>query len=223
MAELRVREEFDAWARRGRGEEMAAGHGDVTRQALERVDLGPQDRALDIGCGTGWAARMMRERGAGEVWGVDISAEMIARAPDAPGVHLRVASATSLPFPDAHFTRVLSVEAIYYVPDIAAALREARRVCAAGARMLCVVDLFADNPGSLPWAREFDFPVHVLSHAQYETHFRAAGFARVESALLRDSRPILPRAEFQPSQWFADYDTYRHYREIGSLLIDATA
>ena len=48
---------------------------------LDRVNLTPGDRVLDIACGTGIVARLARERmGGGTVVGVDLSPQMLAVA-----------------------------------------------------------------------------------------------------------------------------------------------
>ena len=223
VTEERARSEFDAWALDGKGEDMAEGHGDFTRQALDGVTFGPSDRVLDVGCGVGWATHLMRERGAGGGGGVDLSEEMLARAKPGPGLEFLRASAAALPFPDASFSRVLSVEALYYCPDLDAALTEIRRVCTDGARFLCIVDMYTDNAGSRGWADELDLDMHLLGMAEWADRFLAAGFTAAETAQVRDRGPIEPEATFQASRWFPDYATYLAYREAGALVLDATA
>lgn len=223
VTETRAAREFDAWARDGRGEDMAVGHGDFTRQALDRVTFGPGDRVLDVGCGVGWATSLMLERGAAAGVGVDLSVEMLARARPRPGLLFVRASAAALPFPDGSFSRALSVEAMYYCPDLDAALAEVRRVCADGARWLCVVDMYADNAGSRGWADELDLDMHLLSKVEWAEACRRAGFAEVQTVQLRDRSPVKPEAEFQASRWFPDHATYLAYREAGALVLDARA
>jgi ubiquinone/menaquinone biosynthesis C-methylase UbiE len=97
---------------------------------------------LDVGCGTGATLEAILG-GHPEVhaWGVDLSAEMIARArvrlgvPDerANGqVDLRVADAEHLPLPDDSVDLVVCVDSLHHYPDPAAALREMRRVTRPG-------------------------------------------------------------------------------------------
>ncbi len=218
-----VAAEFDSWAEAGRGESMADGHGDMTAQALDRVDFDSDDRALDLGCGIGWGAREMLARGCGWAAGVDLSAAMLARAPAGAGAGYAVSRAEALPFVGGTFTRVLTVEALYYCLDLPAALRELRRVCADGARVVCLLDLYADNPGAHGWVDALDVDVHLLSAAQWAEAFRNAGFAGAETDAIVDRRPLTSAEEFEPSRWFADYASYRGYRELGGLLIDAVA
>src|SRR5271169_532158 len=84
-ADERLRQEFNQWAEQGRGEEMEQHHISITEQTLAVMDLKRGQRVLDLGCGAGWATRLMaRAVGAGErpgqVIGLDVSDEMIRRA-----------------------------------------------------------------------------------------------------------------------------------------------
>src|SRR5262249_11272729 len=54
-------------------------------------------RALDVGCGKGRFARIFQERYPGaEIWGLDISPEMLKFVP--AGIHTRAGSVKALPF-----------------------------------------------------------------------------------------------------------------------------
>ena len=54
----------------------------LRRTAVQRLALRPGDRALDLGCGTGLSLPLLREAvgGAGVVYGVEISPDMLVRA-----------------------------------------------------------------------------------------------------------------------------------------------
>src|SRR4051794_16606564 len=84
-ADERLRQEFNQWAEGGKGEEMERHHISITEQTLAMMNLKPGDRVLDLGCGAGWATRLMAqqvacEQNPGQVIGVDVSDEMIRRA-----------------------------------------------------------------------------------------------------------------------------------------------
>src|SRR5438045_8933638 len=70
------------------------------RDLVERArPFGPSDRILDLGCGTGIVARVLRERlgGAARLTGVDINAGMLAKARElAPDIDWVEASAGAL-------------------------------------------------------------------------------------------------------------------------------
>ena len=89
-------------------------------------------RLLDVGCGTGHHLARYRRMGY-EVAGVDGSEEMLSHARDAnPGVPLHRSDVQTLPFPDAAFDVVLSIEVLRYLPEPMQALREMARVLRPG-------------------------------------------------------------------------------------------
>jgi ubiquinone/menaquinone biosynthesis C-methylase UbiE len=110
------------------------------RDLIERArPFGPSDRILDLGCGTGIVARLLRERlgGAARIAGVDISAQMIAKARAiAPELDWYEGNALALPLADGSFDIVLSQQMLQFVPDRAAAVREIKRVLAPGGRLV---------------------------------------------------------------------------------------
>jgi len=114
---------------------------------LRFAALKPGESVLDIGCGTGTLAiAAKRQVGpAGNVFGVDPSPEMIARAAkkarkQGVEVSFREGFAQSLPFPEAQFDVVLSTLMFHHLPkssrpEMAA---EVRRVLKPGGRVLVI-------------------------------------------------------------------------------------
>lgn len=178
-------------------------------------------RVLDLGCGSGWAARLLAERASsGRVVGVDISDEMIgvarAASSDFTNVEFRVAGADRLPFGEKEFTHVFSMESLYYYPDISAALREVYRVLKPGGLFVAVVDLYQENEPSHQWIEQLKVPVQLLSVAQYRALFETAGFIDVRDERLYDPTPI--PADYTTGSFKTREDDVR-YRENGSLMI----
>lgn len=117
----------EGWAR------FAESHNRALFEAvLDATGVGPATRVLDVGCGTGMALALARERGALPA-GVDVTEGLLAiarrRLPDGD---LRVADMESLPFGDESFDVVLGVNSFQFAGDPVRALREAARVCASG-------------------------------------------------------------------------------------------
>lgn len=114
------------------------------RRRLVRATLAaqPGEDVVDVGCGPGfYCAELAHEVGpTGSVRGVDRSPENLAaarrRCAGLPNVELREGDATALPMPSSSVDGAISVQVLEYVPDIAAAVAELRRVLRPGGRLL---------------------------------------------------------------------------------------
>lgn len=114
---------------------------------LELADLKPGDRVVDIACGTGLvtfrAAALVAP--AGEVFGTDISEQMIAAARDAAAergmanVRFERMDAEDLKFSDAAFDVALCALGLMYVPDPEKAVRERHRLLRPRGRAVAAV------------------------------------------------------------------------------------
>ncbi len=113
-------------------------------QALRRAGLGPGQRIVDVGIGTGMVAvEAVKIIGAPELLvGVDPSAGMLERARAAlpAAVHLIEGSAEAIPFPDASFDFLSMGYALRHIGDLEAAFREFHRVLKPGGR-LCLLEI----------------------------------------------------------------------------------
>ena len=61
-ADEQLRVEFNEWAREGKGDSMERGHRPVGEQAIARMNVPREAMVLDVGCGSGWAARLIAEQ-----------------------------------------------------------------------------------------------------------------------------------------------------------------
>jgi ubiquinone/menaquinone biosynthesis C-methylase UbiE len=85
-------------------------------------------RVLDVACGTGRFARLIRSQGA-DVIGLDLSRAMLNQARDRQSAESYVeASALELPFKDAAFDIAVSVNAFNHLPAFEEAINEICRV-----------------------------------------------------------------------------------------------
>lgn len=104
---------------------------DWAPHVVEMGDVSSGHSVLDAACGTGIVARTASQRVGtdGYVVGVDLNQAMLTVAERVcPGVELRQADITSLPFDDATFDVVLCQMALMFFPDRTAAIGEMGRV-----------------------------------------------------------------------------------------------
>jgi ubiquinone/menaquinone biosynthesis C-methylase UbiE len=109
---------------------------------VDAARIGPGDRVLDVGCGTGVVAREVAKRIGvdGRVAGLDLNPRMLEVARRvAPEIDWRQGDAGNLPFEDGTFDVVASQFALMFFPDQAGALREMWRVLAPGGRLAVAV------------------------------------------------------------------------------------
>jgi ubiquinone/menaquinone biosynthesis C-methylase UbiE len=114
-------------------------------------------RVLDIGCGKGRFARVLKENHpAALLYGLDLAEAMLRFVP--PGVHRCCASMTALPFPDGSFDAAYATESLEHAVDIESAVAEMCRVTTAGGRIV-IIDKNSEHWGRLKtpeWERWFE-------------------------------------------------------------------
>ena len=228
-SDQRLQEEFNRWAEAGRGEEMERHHLDITEKTIRSMNLRPGERILDLGCGAGWATRLLARlvadgpEGFGQVVGLDISDEMIRRAragsKDFENILYIWGSAQQIPWEENFFDKMLSVESFYYYPDQDRALAELFRVMAPRGRMFILINLYKDNPYSLQWVDKLKVPVQVRSEAEYVELLQRHAFENVEARRIPDSSPTPD--DYQTSS-FRSLDDLREFKRIGALLLMAS-
>jgi SAM-dependent methyltransferase len=118
--------------------------------------VGKEGRLLDIGCGSGQLLVRFTKSAPGDYVGIDYwgsdweysraQAERNAALENVNGIRFQQGSASSLPFENAHFGRVVSSLTFHEVRDVkdkTASIAEALRVLAPGGRF-AFIDLFDD-------------------------------------------------------------------------------
>jgi len=221
-----LQQEFNRWAAEGRGEQMEQHHLAITEATLRLMDIKPGERVLDLGCGAGWATRILARlvsegpNGFGQIVGLDISDEMIRRARaasrDFDNIMYVWGSAEKIPWEENYFDKVLSVESFYYYPDPDRALNELFRVMAPRGRLFILINLFKDNPYSLQWVDKLKVPVQVRSDAEYIGLLKAHAFEDVEARRIPDPTPT---PDDYAGQSFKSAEDLRQFKRIGALLV----
>jgi len=119
---------------------MARSTGKRNEWTLSLLDIQPDDRLLEVGCGPGALIQALAVKAtAGFVVGVDLSPTMLQQASKRNAqairegrVRLEGGSATALPFEEASFDKALSANSLPFWPDQETEVREMRRVLRPG-------------------------------------------------------------------------------------------
>jgi ubiquinone/menaquinone biosynthesis C-methylase UbiE len=220
---MSVRQEFDAWAADGRDKGMEERHWHTAKHVLARMPVEEGDTVLDLGCGSGYAARALRDtKRAGRAYGLDGSPEMVhnaARYTDDPQVGYLVGDFDSIPFADDSVDHVFSMEAFYYASDPHHTLEEVARILRPGGTFSCAVNYYEENAHSHHWQENISVEMTRWSAAEYREAFRDAGLhvAAQDNVPDRDV-DIPPASEFPTDDWDARKDMVERYRAFGTLL-----
>jgi ubiquinone/menaquinone biosynthesis C-methylase UbiE len=162
------------------------------KEALRAFVGEPVGAILEVGCGTGFWLRELRERAA-IVAGVDRSAEMLARAVDS-GAALVRARAEALPWRDASFDRLVCINALHHFADRDRFFADAWRVLKPGGGLFNVgLDPHADRDSW--WIYEFFPETRTIDLDRYPA--------------VRTIRAELVRADFSWSESY-EVQTFEH-------------
>ena len=167
------------------------------QKPLEAHRLGPDARHRRVaiyraGCGLRWRAHRQQIGGdgaQGKVHGIDYSEESVAasrrynaQAIRAGRVEIHLADVEKLPFPDNTFDLVTGVETHFWWPDIAAVLREIRRVLKPGGALVLIAEVYKGADALVSRVCEKSAPVtgmKMLTPDEHRDLLTSAGFADV--------------------------------------------
>ncbi len=170
--------------------------------ALEHIvaqaQAGPDDTSLDVACGPGLLAcafaHVVRQAA-----GIDLTPAMLDQARQAQleqslaNVSWQQGDVNALPYPDAHFSIVSSRYVFHHLPEPLAVLKEMRRVCKPGGRVV-VADMVPtpERAAALNAEELLRDPSHAraLTESEFKALFAQAGlpepvvsYYRVESEM----------------------------------------
>jgi len=186
----RVRDVFDDWGRRGRGDSMETNHGPSARRAFDRLTLRADSWYLDVGCGNGysvrWAASACPQ---GRAYGIDTAPAMIERARQLSLGHANAEFlCTTFPeqsLPSKRFDAIFSMEALYYLPDLDAGLARVAELLRGDGHFVCTVDYYLENNASHSWPDDLDVNMTLLSEGGWRSTFEKAGLEVTEQMRLK--------------------------------------
>ncbi|MFS0777553.1 class I SAM-dependent methyltransferase [Neobacillus sp. 3P2-tot-E-2] len=170
------------------GEKMVRQHKTETNWSLELMNVQQGDRILELGCGAGYAIKLIVKKELAEVIvGLDISPTIIQsagirnkKAINEKTVKLVQANFKKLPFYNDSFNTVFSIQTIYFWTDITATVSEIFRVLKPKG---VVILTFSDGKGDEAWDG-----IRSITENQVIPSMKNAGFSDVSFVRGPDSR-----------------------------------
>jgi ubiquinone/menaquinone biosynthesis C-methylase UbiE len=138
----------------------------LERRVLHDLFDASKGRVIDVGCGTGRWTRWFSARGA-SVFGIDVCAEMLERAPARLRSRFALARAEDLPIASNTADLTVCSFASAYFPALELAIREMARITVTGGRVV-IADLHP-AAAAAGWKRSFRAHGHVyeIEHFPY--------------------------------------------------------
>lgn len=220
---MSVRAEFDEWAAAGKDRGMEKRHWHTAKHALARMPVEAGETVLDLGTGSGYALRALREtRAIGRGIGLDGSPAMVENAreyTDEETIGFVVGDFHSLPFETGSVDHVWSMEAFYYAQEPLEALREIRRILSPGGTFYCAVNFFEESVHTHEWQDSVGIEMQLWDRERYRQQFREAGLIVAEQDTIPDRETEIPPASEFPTEEFDSREAMvERYREHGTLL-----
>lgn len=196
-----LRRRFNRWAKQGRGESMERDHAPIAGTIWERMELLAEDRILDLGCGEGWACRLLAQRAPQGclIMGVDISDEMIRlgreKSRTFSNVSYHCGQAEEIPIRNDYFTKIVSIEAFYYFQRQDEVLRELFRIMQPGGQLYLLLCLFEDDPKDRKWFDDVGLPVHSRAIHEYKSMLEQGGWSDVDCRVFNFRSSVFSRPD----------------------------
>lgn len=188
---------FNYWAKSYDRSRISSWFQYTQHMAIDLLECQADSRVLDVGCGTGYATRMLAQRlPRGRACGIDIAPEMIeqARAKVTEDIEERIefvpASSADLPYGDDTFSHIICTNSFHHYPDPMEAFKEMQRVLTPQGQVV----IFENAPDMswYTWCWDRFLRIVEKGHVRYYPSYelgqmiRDAGFDDVELKVLRN-------------------------------------
>ena len=166
---------------------MNLGHSPMARWGLRFLELTPDAKVLDCGCGGGAnIKRLLKKCPQGVVKGIDyspVSVEKSKRVNEAAVTKGRCtvlrASVAELPFESEQFDAVTAFETVYFWPDLPQCFREVWRVLKSGGTFLICNESNGDTDKDEKWT-EIIGGMTIYKDIELKSCLEQAGFFDVQ-------------------------------------------
>jgi SAM-dependent methyltransferase len=180
----------------------------IYEAVFQRIEVDAQTNYLDVGCGSGLAARLAAERGA-KVSGIDASENLLAIARSrVPTGDFRVADLEELPFTDETFDLVTGFNSFQYAANPDAALAQAKRVAKSRGAVVIVT---WGKPEGMQYSKLMGALRHLVPPPPPGT---PGPFALSDEGALRE---FAAKAGLTPTE-IVDVDVPFHYADLSTAL-----
>ena len=168
-------------------ENMNENHREISEFAFGIVNVGKNDRILDIGCGGGVNIEKFLKLTDSNVDGLDYSEVSVEaslaqnrKAVDDGRCRIIQADVRQMPIGDEEYDLVSAFETIYFWPEIQESFREVSRVIKPNGQFLIAQGTDGNHPDDEMWLATVE-GMHVYTAEDLKEYLLNAGFSRVES------------------------------------------
>jgi ubiquinone/menaquinone biosynthesis C-methylase UbiE len=165
---------------------MNEDHKNISEFAFECVDVGCDDRILDIGCGGGVNIEKFLKLTSANVDGLDHSETSVCesmkrnRKEVAAGrCRLIQADVSDMPIDDGSYDLVSAFSTVFFWPDLSETFREVRRIIRANGQFMIAQGTDGTNPKDEEWVDTIK-GINVYTAEELEGYLLNAGFKSVE-------------------------------------------
>jgi ubiquinone/menaquinone biosynthesis C-methylase UbiE len=174
-------------------ERMNENHKPISEFAFECVDVGKNDKILDIGCGGGVNIEKFLKLTDNNVDGLDYSELSVKestkrnqRAVDNGRCKLIEAGVDDMPIDDEEYELVTAFETIYFWPELSETFKEVSRIIKPNGQFLIAQGTDGNHPDDEKWLKTVE-GMSVYNASQLEEYLIDAGFKNVEIFKKKDS------------------------------------
>ena len=168
-------------------ENMNENHREISEFAFGIVNVGKNDRILDIGCGGGVNIEKFLKLTDSNVDGLDYSEVSVEasikqnrKAVDDGRCRIIQADVQDMPIDDEEYDLVSAFETIYFWPEIGESFKEVSRVIKPNGQFMIAQGTDGNHPDDEMWLATVE-GMHVYTATDLKKYLLDAGFSRVES------------------------------------------
>lgn len=166
-------------------ERMNESHAEMTAWALDKLDLKPADKVLDVGCGGGAALKRLSGRiDSGKLYGIDYSEVSVEASKElnkadieSGKMEIHQGSVSKMPFEDNLFDAIITVESYYFWPDLEEDMREVFRVLKEGGTFMLIAEMYLNDDldeHHIEMAKKFE--LRNLTVDEFKALFEKVGY-----------------------------------------------